>query len=158
MEKQEPTLGHERLSFLCGRWTGQEKIYPSIWDPKGGAATGHVASRMDLDGFFVISDYAQEREGIISHRGHGVYGYDPVALEYTLTWFDNMGGGAHLAPARGIFVEEALVLQQSGPFGHSRYTYARSGSEKYSMLLEISTDAEVWSPFLEGAYVRRRVD
>ena len=107
---------------------------------------------------FLISDYAQERDGVITHRSHGVYGYDSGAAEYTLAWFDGMGGGASLMPARGSFAGDSLVLHQSGPFGHFRYSYTATNPDKYTMLLEVLSDTEVWSVFLEGTYTRRPSD
>ena len=158
MELPKPTSGHDRLAFLCGSWVGEEVIHPSQWDRNGGTAVGHVESRLDLGGFFLISDYAQERNGIITHRGHGVYGFDVESAEYTLAWFDATGGGVHFPPARGVFADQSLVLRQTGPFGHSRFTYEDQGPGKYGMLLEVSTDGDAWTPFLEGAYVRRSSD
>src|SRR5713226_4309823 len=72
----KPTEQHRKLEKLAGTWVGEEKMYPGPWDPKGGKAKSRQTARVDLDGFFVITDYQQERDGKTSYRGHGVYGYD----------------------------------------------------------------------------------
>ena len=64
---------------------------PSPWDPKGGAALGRITGRMALNGFALIFDYEQERNGVVTFTGHGVYTYDPKEDLYTLSWFDCMG-------------------------------------------------------------------
>ena len=83
MEMPKPTPQHRKLEAFAGTWTGQEKMLPSPWDPKGGDARGAITSRMDLDGMYLVSDYTQERDGKITYRGHGVIGYDPKRESYT---------------------------------------------------------------------------
>jgi hypothetical protein len=51
MEMPKPTTDHERLQSLVGNWFGEEQLNPSLWDPKGGLAEGHVPNRLALDGF-----------------------------------------------------------------------------------------------------------
>ena len=70
MGMPKPQPQHARLKDLAGTWTAEETLFPSPWDPQGGKASGRFQSRMDLDGFFAIADYAQERGGHPSYRGH----------------------------------------------------------------------------------------
>jgi hypothetical protein len=91
MEMPKPTTHHGKLEKLAGTWVGEEKMNPSPWDPKGGAARGVMEARMDLDGFYLVGDYRQERDGKVTYRGHGVYGYDAKKGDYTMYWFDAMG-------------------------------------------------------------------
>jgi hypothetical protein len=49
------------MEKLAGNWEGEEKMPPSRWDPKGGAAIGRRKSRPALNGFALISDYEQDR-------------------------------------------------------------------------------------------------
>lgn len=155
MDLATPTKEHTRLEAFAGSWIGEETIHPSQWEAVGGKAIGHVEARVDLSGFFLLTDYAQERDGRIVHRGHGVFGYDATEALYTLHWFDSMGFGAIVEPARGTFEDGALVLQQSGLFGHSRYVYRANGPNAYVMKLDVSVDGEAWQPLLEGTYTRQ---
>lgn len=63
MEMPSPQEAHARLGILAGEWTGEEHMHPSPWDPKGGTALGRVHNRAALDGFAVVQDYEQERNG-----------------------------------------------------------------------------------------------
>ena len=72
MEMPTPSAGHRKLEKIAGQWEGEEKMYPSPWDPKGGIATGRINSRDALNGFALINDYEQERDGKITFSGHGV--------------------------------------------------------------------------------------
>jgi hypothetical protein len=79
-----PKVGpsHQKLYVLAGEWQGTETMMPSPMGP-GGTATGTMKARVDIDGFYVISDYAQQRDGAVTYRGHGVYGFDTTTNEYT---------------------------------------------------------------------------
>lgn len=61
-EMPRPTPHHETLRALAGTWTGDERLHPSPWDPKGGSATGHVEARMALRDMFLVMDYRQVRD------------------------------------------------------------------------------------------------
>ena len=73
MEMPKPAPGHLKLERMAGSWEGEEKMPPSQWDPKGGVATGRSKSRVALSGFALITDYEQERDGIVTFSGHGVW-------------------------------------------------------------------------------------
>jgi len=68
---QMPTVQeqHKKLARLAGKWKATEKMFPNAWDKEGGTATARVESRVDVDGFFVVTDYVQERGGQASYRG-----------------------------------------------------------------------------------------
>jgi putative addiction module component (TIGR02574 family) len=83
MEIPKAGSQHERLRALVGSWKGDEKMYPSPWDSQGGTAKGFTEARFDLDGMFVIADYRQERNGKVTYRGHGVFGWDAKQSAYT---------------------------------------------------------------------------
>ncbi|HKY33339.1 MAG TPA: DUF1579 family protein [Candidatus Polarisedimenticolia bacterium] len=145
---------HRKLHVLAGNWTAEETIHPSPWDPKGGPALGRVAAKVDLDGFFVVSDYVQERGGKVSYRGHGVFGYDPQQGAYTLNWFDSMGS-IQWETCRGTWEGSKLTFSQKNPMGHARYVYTFQGEGRYGFAIEHSQDGKAWSTFMEGAYVRK---
>ena len=66
---------HRRLAVFAGEWTGEEMVYPSRWNA-GGPATSHVVARVDLNGFYLIQDTRQMRDGKETFATHGVFTYD----------------------------------------------------------------------------------
>jgi hypothetical protein len=153
MQMPTPTEGHRQLERLVGKWTGEEKIFPSPWDPKGGHATGLVHNRATIDGFAVVQDYAQQRGAAVTYRGHGVFRYDQETSRVELYWFDSMG----MAPAiyRGSFDGDVLTLTHERPQGHSRAVFDFSGHHaRYRYRMEVSPDGAHWHPFIEGDYLR----
>jgi hypothetical protein len=150
----KPQEQHRKLASLAGNWVGEEKMHPSPWDPKGGSALGKVNSRIDLDGFFLVSDYTQERGGQISYRGHGVVGYDPAKGQYTMHWFDSVGSPVY-EPSTGKWQGNVLAFQMQGPMGHHRYVYTVEGEGRYFFKLEHSQDGKAWGTFMEGRYSRK---
>ena len=112
-------------------------------------------NRLDLDGFFLLIDHQQTRDGKISYRGHGVYGFDPMQQKYTMHWFDVMGFDPG-PPALGTWEGDTLCFQHSHAKGHGRYTYKFPREGVYSLLIEMSQDGKNWIPFLEGTYTRSK--
>lgn len=149
----KPGIGHERLRELEGTWRGEETQHPSPWDPTGGVAIGTIRARVELDGFFVVSDYVEEKDGRAVYRGHGVYGYDEAAELYTMHWFDSMGG-SFAAPATGRWEGPDLVFEASSPRGKSRYVYRLHG-DRYDFRIQTSPDGALWTTFLEATYVKQ---
>jgi len=154
MDMPKPQEQHRKLQALAGSWSGEETIHPSPWDPKGGPAKGRIEARMELGGFFLITDYVEERGGQVGYRGHGVFGYDAAEKCYTMHWFDSMGSPCP-APARGVWEGDRLTFQQRSPMGHARYTYTLEGEGRYSFRIENSQDGERWTPMMDGRYTRQ---
>jgi len=156
MDMQMPTVQeqHKKLHTLAGTWVGEETLNPSPWDPKGGPATARVETRVALDGFFVTTDYVQERGGQVSYRGHGVFGWDPSEKCYTLHWFDSMGSPCP-APARGRLEGKRLTFEMSNPMGRSRYIYDLESEKRYAFSIESSQDGKQWATFLTGKYTKK---
>jgi hypothetical protein len=153
MEMPKPQDEHKRLSALAGAWTGEEKLFPSPWDPKGGPATSMVDARIALEGFYLLMDYTEKRGNETSYRGHGVFGYDTKEQVYTMNWFDSMGFPAG-APARGRFDGNRLSFTSQGPMGHGRYVYDFQADGSYRFSIENSQDGKQWSKMMEGTYRR----
>jgi hypothetical protein len=145
---------HARLHRFAGEWLGEGMVYPSSGDP-GGRASSHTIARVDLDGFFVVSDYVEEREGAVPYRGHGLYGWDEKGASYTMSWFDSMGSYPTLA-ARGQWNEATgeLTFEQRTHQGYARYVYRFSGFDVYLFRIESSRDGREFRPFMEGKYKR----
>ena len=151
-----PKVGpaHEKLYVFAGTWEGQETMMPSPMGP-GGTASGKTQARVDIDGFFVISDYVQEKGGVPTYRGHGVYGFDEQTGEYTWYWVDSMGMPS--VPARGRWVGDALTFESRQPGGQGRYTYRFEGQNKHYFLIENSFDGgATWTLFMDATYTRTR--
>jgi len=58
----QPLEEHHRLAAFAGEWAGEEAVFPSRWNA-GGTATSKVTARIDLDGFYLIQDTRQFRDG-----------------------------------------------------------------------------------------------
>src|SRR5262245_40662814 len=93
-EMPQVTPQHKKLHAMFGSWTSVEKIHPSPWDPNPSTAKGRAESRVAMDGFYVVIDYQQTKDGAAScgYYGHGVFGYDAGKERWFMNWFDNMGG------------------------------------------------------------------
>ena len=149
METKDPSQAHRRLEVFEGTWMGEETLHPSPWDPVGGAATGRLESRMGLDGFFLITDYVEERGGRVRYRGHGVYGWDPREQLYTMHWYDSMGSKVS---AKGSWEGEVLTYSQRSETGHARYVYTPQDSGRYHFRIEVSQDGHAWASVMEATY------
>jgi len=57
-----PLEEHRRLAVFAGEWNGEEMVYPSRWNA-GGPATSLVTAKMALNGFYLIQDTVQMRDG-----------------------------------------------------------------------------------------------
>jgi uncharacterized protein YodC (DUF2158 family) len=149
-----PTLtpGHKKLEKFSGNWLGEEKMYPSKWDPKGGVATGKMITRLDLGGFASISDYVQERGGKVTFTGHSVTTFDPKTGLYTMHWFDCVGSEPEMFT--GKFEGETIVLGHGGPGMHARMTYDFSHSPEMRSKMEMSKDGREWMTLFDGRYTR----
>ncbi len=152
MEMPKPTDAHRLLERLAGKWTGTEKMYPSQWDPKGGTAIARTQSRAALSGFALICDYQQERDGVVTFEGHGVYTYDPREQQYVLHWFDCMGMPPDVF--RGKLAGNTLTLIAVNPMGHWRITYDLSEPGRMRSRMEMSHDGTNWKPLFDGSYTR----
>jgi hypothetical protein len=153
MEMPKPVEAHRMLEKLVGRWSGEERVYPSPFDPNGGMAMARLENRLALDGFAVVQDYEQERNGRINFRGHGVLRYEATQQCYEMYWFDSMGMAPNVF--RGSFDGEVLTLACKDPQGHSRATFDLSLKGQYKFRMEVSPDGNQWFPFLEGQYARK---
>jgi len=153
MHMPQPSPGHELLKELAGDWEGEEKMYPSQWDPAGGTARGKYSSRLDLNGFALIDDYAQERDGKVTFTGHGVWTFDPKAELYSLHWFDCMGSPAEHFTGR--LEDGILVMAHGGPGMHARMTYDLSEAGRIRSKMEMSPDGADWKTLFEGDYRRK---
>ena len=152
MEMPKPTEAHRKLHALAGHWTGQETIPPCPWDPKGGTAVGRCDNRAGADGFIMIHDYEQERDGRINFRGHGVFTHDAAAKCYLLHWWDSMGVAVNVF--KGNFDGNTLRMLCHDSQGHSRTSWSFPDTNHYQFKMEMSQDGQQWMTLMEGNYTR----
>ncbi len=150
MEMPKPGPGHLRLERLAGQWEGEETMHPSPWDPKGGVALGRTKSRVALNGFALIGDYEQERDGVITFTGHSVMTYDPKEDLYSLYWFDCMGSPPEVFTGR--FDGDVLTVGHGDPGMHARFTYDLSQPRQMATKMEMSEDGSAWKTLFEARY------
>jgi hypothetical protein len=150
MNMPKPTAAHKKLQRLAGAWRGTEVMHPSDWDPKGGAATGRSDAHVALDGFALVIDYEQERDGVITFSGHGVVTFDTTDQCYVMHWFDSMGSPPEVF--WGTFNDHVLTLAHGGPTMHVRLTYDVSTDKHLKTHMDMSQDGETWKRLFDGDY------
>lgn len=151
MEIPKPGAAHTRLHALAGLWSGEERLHPAPWDPAGGMANAVVRNRVVLDGFAVVQEYEQYRDGNRTFSGHGLFWWDGAANQYVMTWFDSMMGVP--AEFRGGFEGDVLRLMNTMPQGGVvRCSFDCGVRGEYVFTMEVSQDGQAWSPSMEGAY------
>lgn len=153
MEMPRPSPEQQALAIMIGNWIGDEHIHPGPLDPVGGPAVGRTRNQTALDGFVIIQDYEQERNGAINFRGHGVFRWDGAEGSYMLHWFDSMG----FPPAtyRGALNDKVLTMAAPQGEGKVRATWDFSTPGRIHYRQEVSPDGAKWFVFMEGEYARQ---
>lgn len=154
-----PSVGAEqkRLAEIAtGTWRGEEKLYPSDWDPQGGAAFGTWVIHPSLDGFCLLVDYTEERDGKVVYRGHGIHGWDAKEQCFLSYWFDNIGVMPR-QPTKGRLDGNRFSYQpDDSSAGLQRMTYEWT-DDVFTFRIEASKDGgTTWAPMHEGRYQRAR--
>src|SRR2546430_16914410 len=108
--------------------------------PKGGDAIGICNNRLALDGFAVIQEYEQQRDGRTNFRGHDIFRWDSDKNAYLLHWLDSVGGP--LSDMRGSFNSNILQLVGQSPNGQSRATLDFNGQLRYTHRMEAPPDGQ----------------
>jgi Protein of unknown function (DUF1579) len=147
-----PLPEHNKLSVFAGEWSGEEVVYPSRWTT-GGPATSRVSAQMALNGFYLIQDTVQMRDGKQSFATHGLFTYDREDRTYKLFWHDSLGYYPP-SPASGGWAAKSLVLVRGSLRGNARHVYEVVDDNTYNMKIQFSPDAEGWSDVLTGVYRR----
>ena len=147
-----PLPEHARLAAFAGEWDGEEVVFPSRWTA-GGPATSHVVARMDLNGFYLIQDSVQKRDGQQIFATHGIFTYDRDDRTCKLFWYDSLGYTPP-SPASGGWVGKTLTLVRGSLRGNARHVYEIINEDSYSLKIQFSPDAEGWADVLTGVYRR----
>lgn len=147
-----PLAEHARLAAFAGEWNGEEVVFPSRWT-EGGPATSHVVARLDLNGFYLIQDSVQMRDGKQVFATHGIFTFDRDDRSYKLFWYDSLGYTPP-SPASGGWVGKTLTLVRGSLRGNARHVYEIIDDDSYSLKIQFSPDAEGWADVLTGVYRR----
>jgi hypothetical protein len=147
-----PLPEHARLAAFAGEWNGEEVVFPSRWT-EGGPATSRTVARMDLNGFYLIQDAVQIRDGKQSFATHGIFTWDRDDRTYKLFWYDSLGYTPP-SPASGGWVGKTLTLVRGSLRGNARHVYEIIDDDSYSLKIQFSPDAEGWADVLTGVYRR----
>lgn len=150
-----PTVSKEmaRLTELfAGTWRGEETLFPSEWDPQGGPAFGTWTVRAAVDGFALLVDYDEERDGKVVYRGHGVHGWDAREGCFFAYWFDNIGM-MQKAGNRATLEGDRYTYTEVSDFGHNRFTYQWKDGV-FTFAIDRSPDGVDWKPMHHGRYSR----
>ena len=147
-----PLPEHQKLSVFAGEWSGEEMVHPSRWTT-GGPATSRVTARMALNGFYLIQDAVQMRDGKQSFATHGLFTYDREDRTYKLFWHDSLGYYPP-SPASGGWAAKSLILVRGSLRGNARHVYEVVDDNTYNMKIQFSPDAEGWADVLTGIYRR----
>ncbi|MGV7215604.1 DUF1579 family protein [Bradyrhizobium sp. UFLA05-112] len=152
LAQSSPLPEHARLAAFAGEWDGEEMVYPSRWNA-GGPATSRTVARMDLNGFYLIQDGVQMRDGKEIFATHGIFTYDRDDRTYKLFWYDSLGYTPP-SPASGGWVGKTLTLVRGSLRGNARHVYEIIDDNSYSLKIQFSPDAEGWADVLTGVYRR----
>ncbi len=147
-----PLPEHARLAAFAGEWDGEEMVFPSRWTA-GGPATSRTVARMDLNGFYLIQDSVQMRDGKQVFATHGIFTFDRDDRTYKLFWYDSLGYTPP-SPASGGWVGKTLTLVRGSLRGNARHVYEIINEDSYSLKIQFSPDAEGWADVLTGVYRR----
>ncbi|KRQ17626.1 MULTISPECIES: DUF1579 family protein [Bradyrhizobium] len=152
LSASSPLAEHARLAAFAGEWNGEEMVFPSRWTA-GGPATSRTVARMDLNGFYLIQDSVQMRDGKEVFATHGLFTYDRDDRTYKLFWYDSLGYTPP-SPASGGWVGNTLTLVRGSLRGNARHVYEIIDDVSYSLKIQFSPDAEGWADVLTGIYRR----
>src|ERR1700738_2660325 len=117
----QPLAEHRRLAAFAGEWSGEETGYSSRWG-EGGSATSHVTARSDLNGFYLIQDTRQTRNGGETFASHALFTYDREDRLYKLFWHDSLGYHPP-SPASGGWSGKSLILVRGSLRRNARPVY-----------------------------------
>lgn len=143
------------IDAMCGTWLGDLQSFPSPWDPAGGVAQGRTQARAILGGMLVSTDYAEERDGVVTFRGHGVYGWDVAAQCYRMYWFDTVQPTPTLLPATGHWNDNVLMFEVATDIAEHRYIYHFLEPGYYEFSIALRRAGQDWRLYARGQYARQ---
>jgi hypothetical protein len=151
MQMPVPGPEHRRLfEALSGDFTSDETLFAMAWSPQEQQRHGRTRNRKGLGGLFLVNDYEQLDDGgrVVFH-GHGLYGWDPDRLRYTMDWFDSTSF-TRAETVLGDWTGDTLRFESPGK---SRYEYQILGPDVYEFRIDLSLGGE-WKPMMKGTFRR----
>ena len=147
-----PLEEHRKLAAFAGEWAARRWSIPRA-GPQAVRRRATSSARIDLNGFYLIQDARQMRDGKESFATHGVFTYDREDRLYKLFWHDSLGYYPP-SPASGGWSGKSLILVRGSLRGNARHVYEIVDDNSYSMKIQFSPDAEGWADVLTGVYRR----
>jgi len=150
---------HKLLEKYAGTWDAEV----TVPDPAGGAATKTPAKsvvRVTCGGLWLVSDFEGSMMGG-PFVGHEVFGFDPIAKRYVLTWVDSTSA----SPFSGEFTFDAKTRTLDGtmkgktPTGgemvwHQTDVWKSDDERAWTMLMKGPDGKE--SPVVQISYKRKK--
>src|ERR1700721_280338 len=130
-----PLEEHRRLADFAGEGAGEGMVFPAGWT-EGGPATSRVTARIDLNGFYLIQDTRQTRDGKETFATHGVFTFDREDRLYKLFWHDSLGYYPP-SPASGGWTGKTLILVRGSLRGNARHVYEATAHNSSSMKIHV---------------------
>ena len=88
-----------------------------------------------FNGFYLIQDTRQMRDGKETFATHGVFTYDRDDRHYKLFWRDSLGYYSP-APASGGWTGKTLILVRGSLRGNARHVYEVVDDDNYTMKIQ----------------------
>lgn len=147
------TASHHRLHQLAGVWHGDDQIINSGFNANYGNCQTVLTMRIALDGYIIIADAIQTRDGVEVYRTHRIFGWDERIQKYTLHHFDTDGLNFSTR-AEGDWIDSTLALIQSTPYGIMRQEFTFTSTNSYNFEVSLSDYGEDWLLLAQGTYQR----
>ncbi|QSQ23657.1 DUF1579 family protein [Pyxidicoccus parkwayensis] len=152
MKMPAVTAEHERLWRLVGTWSGPDVQAPMPWSP-GGEGTSTLTFTRALDGFGLLLDHVQTRDGKVVFRGHGVYMLEPGTPEVLWYWFDSIGFPPQ-APGRGGWEGDVLTIVRKTARGEAHHVWQLDGDRLIHRIDSTLVAPGARATLLSGTYSR----
>lgn len=141
-EPLKPGPEMEKLRFLVGDWTYEEKYEASPFGPAG-TGKGTMQCRLGPGGFSIVVDF-RTNTATGESVGHEIQTWDPAAKKYTFYAVGNEFPGAIVST--GNWEGNALVMNGTLAAGENKFRFrtrlTRSGSNAAQYTVESATGDE----------------
>jgi uncharacterized protein DUF1579 len=152
MQMPKPAPELQKLSFLAGKWTGQETFEPNPMAPQGTKGTGTLTANFDLDNFFLHLEL-HSKSDMMNYSAHGLISYDAAKSQYVEYWFDNTG---EVTQYTGKLDGDKFVLTGAVQAGKpsERVTFTKASPTQLKMVVEMD-EGKGFAKFIEVNYTKQ---
>lgn len=144
-EMPKPAAEMSQLAFFQGSWTCEGKMHETPVSPAG-TMTGTANIQADLGGFFQTGKITGHAAGMPPYEGIFHTTWDPMAKQFVMYWFDNMGGWSRATSAG--WKGDAMVYMGEGQMGgmpmKGRDTFTKMGANGMR---------HVWEAEMNGTWI-----